>query len=220
MSYLVKLKNVNKYYFSSPNSEPVLKNISLTLSAGEQVAIKGPSGSGKSTLMNIIGLLDRASDGYHELLGFNVAQLSPLELAQFRNLTIGFVFQSFHLLPRLSALENVMLPLLYRRMCKKLAREKSYQLLKKMQMDPWINQKPNQLSGGQQQRIAIARALVGDPKIILADEPTGALDSKNSQLIMDLLFELKTTLLVITHDPVIYQRFPRVITLSDGVIMA
>ncbi|MDX1900491.1 MAG: ABC transporter ATP-binding protein [Gammaproteobacteria bacterium] len=217
---MIQLKQLNKIYQHQHAPFYALKNISLEIRAGESLAITGPSGSGKSTLMHMIGLLDRPTSGEYLLRNSSTTDLSANELAQLRNRTTGFVFQSFFLLPRMDVLHNVMLPLFYRSEAESIAREKSIQMLEKVGMKNFISQRPNQLSGGQQQRVAIARALVGAPDIILADEPTGALDSTNGKLIMDMLLTLNReenkTLIIVTHDPSISRLFPRVIQIRDG----
>jgi len=223
LSLLIRLDNIEKHYPGTVLNAAVLQGITLSIHKGENIAVTGPSGSGKSTLMNILGLLDQPSAGHYHLLGEKISGLTADELAFRRNRTLGFVFQSFFLLPRLNAIENVMLPLLYRRIKKSIARERACELLDQTGMQQWSHHTPDQLSGGQQQRVAIARALSGKPDIILADEPTGALDSENSQKIIDLLFELnrtqQTTLVVISHDPAVYSRFSRIIQLRDGKIL-
>lgn len=223
MSSLIRLENVSRHYGAGERRVTVLQDISFRLSAGETVAITGSSGSGKSTLMNLIGLLDRPSSGRYFLAGKEVSSLPTSLLATFRNQKIGFVFQAFYLLPRLSVLQNVMLPLQYRREPSLSARNKAIAVLAQTGMQNYLHALPQTLSGGQQQRVAIARALVGEPEILLADEPTGALDSCNSRRVMDLLFSLNTkrnsTLLVITHDEEIRARFPRHLILRDGRLL-
>jgi putative ABC transport system ATP-binding protein len=220
---LVKLENVTKLYRSGVSEYHALKGIDFTLDKGEIIAIIGASGSGKSTLMNILGFLDRCTTGHYYFSGKNVSQLHDNELAQIRNQKIGFVFQSFFLLPRLNALQNVMLPLFYRGVATEVAEEKSLRMLDKVGMKTFIKHKPNQLSGGQQQRVAIARALVGDPDVILADEPTGALDSATGQDVLNLFKELnqneKRTIVIITHDHDVSRQCQRVVALKDGKMM-
>lgn len=190
---------------------------------GELIAIIGASGSGKSTLMNILGFLDQCTTGTYFFADENVSQLTDAQLANIRNRKIGFVFQSFFLLPRLSALQNVMLPLFYRAETNAIAKEKALTMLDKVGMKSFADRKPNQLSGGQQQRVAIARALVGNPDIIFADEPTGALDSTTGKEVMDLFLQLhheeQRTLVLVTHDPIISRLCQRVVTLKDGLIL-
>ena len=221
MSLLITLNNIEKHW-QNTSTTAVLRSVSLSVIQGENIAITGPSGSGKSTLLNILGLLDQPSGGQYHLLGKNVSTLTPDQRAYRRNQTIGFVFQSFFLLPGLNALENIMLPLLYRRTPKSAAKDRAEKLLKQIGMHAFRCHYPAQLSGGQQQRIAIARALAGHPILLLADEPTGALDSDNSQKVIDLLFEFnqtqKTTLIVVSHDKAVYGRFSRLIRLHDGKI--
>ena len=222
MSSLIDLRNITKIYQTGISEFHALKGISLTLMRGEMLAIVGYSGSGKSTLMNIMGFLDHCTTGDYLLGNENVSRLSDTALAMTRNKRIGFVFQSFFLLPRLSALQNVMLPLFYRETPMAEAREKASAILKKVGMTVFENHKPNQLSGGQQQRVAIARALVGDPDVIFADEPTGALDSKTGQEVLDLFLHLNrdegVTIVIVTHDKEVSRLCQRVITLKDGLI--
>ena len=214
---------VKKYHVGSVEST-VLKGVSLTVEKGDMLAIVGASGSGKSTLMNIIGLLDKPCEGHYSLQGHNVASLHDDDLARMRNECIGFVLQQFNLLPRLTAVQNVELQLAYRsNMSSDKARQQALQALKRVNMHTFANYRPTQLSGGQQQRIAIARALVGEPQVILADEPTGALDSATGQEIMALFLALHQegrTLILITHDEQIAAQCKRSITLSDGKVIA
>jgi len=223
LSSLVKLTQITKKYHSANYEFTALKEVNFSLSTGEMVAIVGASGSGKSTLMNIIGFLDRCSTGSYFFSGQDVSHLKESELAKIRNQKIGFVFQSFFLLPRLSALQNVMLPLFYRGEDKKTAQEKSLALLDKVDMKQFQHHKPNQLSGGQQQRVAIARALVGDPAIILADEPTGSLDSKTGSDVMELFLRLNSeerrTIVLVTHDKEVSHLCQRTVTIKDGSIV-
>jgi putative ABC transport system ATP-binding protein len=199
----------------------VLKGISLNVLKNEYVALMGPSGSGKSTLMNIIGCLDTPTAGTYILNEKDVSQMEDNALAEVRNQEIGFVFQQFNLLPRLTALENVALPLVYAGMSKKLRNEKAGQVLEMVSLTDRSHHKPNELSGGQCQRVAIARALVNDPSIILADEPTGNLDSKTSQEIMEIFSEIHTrgnTVILVTHEEDIANHAHRIIRLRDGII--
>lgn len=225
LSCLVKLENITKTYSAEGNQHAycALKGVDFTMQVGEFVGIVGASGSGKSTLMNVIGFLDRCTTGAYFFANQSVAELHDNQLATIRNRKIGFIFQSFFLLPRLTALQNVMLPLFYRGETSAVAKVKATNVLANLGLKNFITHKPNALSGGQQQRVAIARALVGDPELILADEPTGSLDQKNSTEVMDLLLELnkkeKRTILLITHDREISQRCPRVVTISDGQII-
>ncbi len=223
LSSLIKLNQVKKIYQSSANEYHALKGVDVTIERGEMVAIVGASGSGKSTLMNIIGFLDHCTSGSYFFAGENVSNLKNTELSGIRNLKIGFVFQSFFLLPRLNALQNVMLPLFYRGVDKKLSRDKAHAMLEKVGMRQFADRKPNQLSGGQQQRVAIARALVGDAEIILADEPTGSLDSKTGGEVMDLFLHLnedeKRTIVLVTHDEHVSRMCKRTIMIKDGCVV-
>lgn len=204
------------------NHVHALRSASLDIERGEMVAIVGSSGSGKSTLMNIIGFLDRPASGRYLYHDSDVANLHEDELADIRNREIGFVFQSFFLLPRLTALQNVILPLFYRGLDQADASEQAQKMLTKLKVGHLAQHRPNQLSGGQQQRVAIARALVGDPKVILADEPTGALDSDTGDEVMHLFADLHRkegrTIVIITHDKEISRRCERVMTIKDGVL--
>jgi putative ABC transport system ATP-binding protein len=224
LSFLIELKNVSKIYSLGQEKYSALKEVNLTIERGEMTAIIGQSGSGKSTLMNILGFLDHCTQGQYLFTGNDVSRLSAQALATIRNQRIGFVFQSFFLLARANALHNVMLPLFYRGVPTNEARELALAMLDKVGVAHLYDHRPNQLSGGQQQRVAIARALVGDPDIILADEPTGALDSQTGHEVMQLFERLHheegRTLLVITHDPHISARCKRVITIKDGKIKA
>ncbi len=220
---LVKLENVTKTYNLGGNSFSALKGVDFQLQSGEMTAIVGVSGSGKSTLMNIIGFLDRCTNGRYIFNDVDVSQLSEHELADIRNQKIGFVFQSFFLLPRSTALQNVMLPLFYRGTPREQAKLKALQMLEKVGVAHLANQRPNQMSGGQQQRVAIARALVGDPEVILADEPTGALDSQTGDDVMRLFTLLNEnegrTIIIITHDKGVSKRCSRTVTIKDGRIV-
>ncbi len=222
---MIQLKNISKSYPLGDSVSPVLKHIDLQVDAGEMVAIMGASGSGKSTLMNLIGLLDQPDSGWYYLNGSDVSRLQEDERAQFRNRSIGFVFQSFFLLPRMSAIQNVCLPLQYRDdMPEADMHARAHAVLTKVGMGNLTTNRPNQLSGGQQQRVAIARALVVNPAIVLADEPTGALDSKTGQEIMDLLTQLNreeaATIVIVTHDPKVSAQCQRVIHIVDGSIVS
>lgn len=221
MSCLIKLTNVVKTYTLPEHRVTALRGVSVSIMRGEMTAIMGASGSGKSTLMNIMGLLDRPTSGSYTFDGLDVATLPDEALARFRNQKIGFVFQSFFLLPRLTALENVMLPLHYAGVTREEARTRAETLLNKMGVLALAAHRPNQLSGGQQQRVAIARALVNHPDILLADEPTGALDSKTGSDVMALFKQLNEegrTIVIITHDPVISAQCKRVLTIKDGTM--
>lgn len=219
---IISITDLIKKYKIGPIESTILKRISLTINEGEMLAIVGASGSGKSTLMNLIGLLDKADSGQYLLCGRNVAGLNDDELALLRNQYIGFVFQQFNLLPRFSALQNVALPLLYRNMPTSKAMQSALDALKRVGMGLFAAHRPTQLSGGQQQRVAIARALVGEPQVILADEPTGALDSATRTEIMQLFHTLHSegrTLIIITHDEDIALQCSRYIALADGQIV-
>ena len=220
---MINLKNIHKSYFLAGQEDKVLRGINVVINPGEMVALMGPSGSGKSTLMNIIGLLDQPSEGEYFLNQQEVHSLQANQLAELRNRHIGFIFQSFFLLPRLTALQNVSLPLIYREDNSEDMKEKARSVLEKVGLNHLTHHRPNELSGGQQQRVAIARALVGNPKIILADEPTGALDSTTSDEVLDLLCQLnrdeKTTMLIVTHDLNVAERCQRIIKLKDGVLV-
>jgi putative ABC transport system ATP-binding protein len=221
MQPVIQLHNIQKNYFLGKVVIEVLKGISLTIQKGEYVALMGPSGSGKSTLMNIIGCLDTPTSGSYELAGQSVSGMTDNELADVRNQQIGFVFQQFNLLPRLTALENVALPLVYAGVSKKERTERARQVLDRVNLSDRSHHKPNELSGGQNQRVAIARALVNNPSIILADEPTGNLDSRTSGEIMDIFGQIHTsgnTVVLVTHEEDIAAHAKRIIRLRDGVI--
>ena len=221
MKKLIDLRNINKTYRNGDQELKVLKNINLTVEEGEFVAIMGPSGSGKSTLMNIIGMLDRPSTGEYFLENEDVANLGDKKLAKVRNNQIGFVFQQFFLLSKLNALENVELPLIYAGVSQGSRKNLAKQYLEKVDLGTRMTHLPSELSGGQKQRVAIARALVNNPSIILADEPTGALDTKTGEQIMELLMELNAegkTIIMVTHEPEIAAYAKRQIVIRDGVI--
>ena len=221
MQSVIQLHNIQKNYFLGKVVIEVLKGISLTIQKGEYVALMGPSGSGKSTLMNIIGCLDTPTSGMYELAEQSVSGMTDNELADVRNQQIGFVFQQFNLLPRLTALENVALPLVYAGVSKKERTERARHVLDMVSLSDRSHHKPNELSGGQNQRVAIARALVNNPSLILADEPTGNLDSKTSGEIMDIFGQIHTsgnTVVLVTHEEDIAAHAKRIIRLRDGVI--
>ena len=218
----MKLSEITKVYGTGSLEVPVLHGIDLAVEDGEFISIMGPSGSGKSTLMNIIGFLDYPSAGIFELNGENISSAKEKQLAQLRNKHIGFVFQQFFLLPRLNALKNVEAPLIYAGVPKRERTEKAKMMLEKVGLGDRMKHLPNQLSGGQKQRVAIARALVNNPSLILADEPTGALDSKTSGQIMELLVQLNEegkTVIIVTHEEEIAAYTDRMITLKDGEII-
>jgi len=219
MAPIIHLEGIRKSYFIGKNELEVLKGISLNILKNEYVALMGPSGSGKSTLMNILGCLDTPSQGTYVLNGKDVSQMIDNALAEVRNKEIGFVFQQFNLLPRLTALENVALPLVYAGMTKKQRNEKAMHVLSLVSLTDRSHHKPNELSGGQSQRVAIARALVNDPSIILADEPTGNLDTKTSHEIMDIFGKIHSngnTVVLVTHEEDIAAHAKRVVRLRDG----
>lgn len=220
---ILNLEHIYKDYQQDKLVVPVLKDVCLQVEEGEYVAIMGPSGSGKSTLMNIIGCLDLPTSGSYELAGSDVLSLNENKLADLRLGTIGFVFQNFQLLPRMSALENVALPLVYAGMRKKVRRERAREALVRVGLEDRTSFNPTQLSGGQKQRVAIARAMVNKPKILLADEPTGALDSKTGHMVMDLFHRLHEeqgkTIVLITHSQELATETQRIVTLLDGEIV-
>lgn len=219
---LLNLSHIYKDYQQEKLVVPVLKDVSLSVEEGEYVAIMGPSGSGKTTLMNIIGCLDKPTEGMFLLDGQDIRSCSENDMSDIRLNKIGFVFQSFHLLPRQSALSNVEMPLNYAKVPKKERRERAFHALERVGLVDRVDFKPNQLSGGQMQRVAIARAIVNNPKLLLADEPTGALDSKSGAQVMELFQKLNdegVTVLMITHDPDIASHAKRVVTIRDGVLM-
>jgi putative ABC transport system ATP-binding protein len=222
-NFVVKAENLTKTYLMGEVEVQALRGAALAVQPGELLAIMGPSGSGKSTLMNILGCLDQPTSGQYYLEGVDVAQLSDNKLAQIRGKRIGFVFQSFNLLPRTSALSNVELPLVYMGLGLSERRRQSIAALKMVGLGDRLHHKPNELSGGQQQRVAIARALVTNPAIIMADEPTGNLDSKSSEEIMGIFQHLNEeqgiTIIFVTHEPDIAQHTRRVVRLADGVIV-
>ena len=219
---MISVKNLKKTYLLGGEEVHALDDVSLLIKEHEFVAIIGQSGSGKSTCMNMLGCLDRPDSGEITLDGTDILKCKEKELSVIRNKKIGFIFQQFHLLPKLSALENVELPLIYQGMPTKKRREKAVKALKAVGLEKRMNHKPNQLSGGQQQRVAIARALVGEPSLILADEPTGNLDSRSGKEIMMLLHNLHeegNTIVLITHDNNVAMEAPRQVQISDGKII-
>jgi len=221
MEPILHLKNIYKSYYLGKQELKVLKDISLNIFKNEYVALMGPSGSGKSTLMNILGCLDTATSGTYVLNGKDVSKMPDNDLAEIRNKEIGFVFQQFNLLPRLTAAENVALPLVYNGTSKKQRIEQALEMLHRVGLADRSHHKPNELSGGQGQRVAIARALVNNPAIILADEPTGNLDSKTSEEIMQVFGKIHTegnTVILVTHEEDIAHYAHRVIRLKDGVV--
>ncbi|RKY63212.1 MAG: macrolide ABC transporter ATP-binding protein [Candidatus Latescibacterota bacterium] len=219
---MIKLVDVRKVYKMGKVDVEALRGIDLEIEEGEYVAVLGPSGSGKSTLMHIIGCLDRPTSGRYYLDGREVSRLSPSQLAEIRNTKVGFVFQSFNLLPHATALENVELPMIYRRMRAKERKKRAKMLLDMLGLGERASHRPPELSGGEQQRVAIARALANDPQILLADEPTGNLDSKSGEEVVkmfDDLWRQGRTIVVVTHDPAVAERAERIVRLLDGRIV-
>ncbi|HYH07087.1 MAG TPA: ABC transporter ATP-binding protein [Thermoanaerobaculia bacterium] len=218
---IIRMDNIRKVYDTGKVKVEALKGIDLDIHPGEFVAIVGPSGSGKSTLMNLLGCLDTPTDGIYEIGGDNVAGVTRDQLAEIRNRRVGFVFQSFNLLPHLTALENVELPMLFGGIAPKARRTRASELLEKVGLGERLDHKPTELSGGQMQRVAIARALAMDPDILLADEPTGNLDTTSGTDIMSIFTELwksGRTLVIITHDPALARRASRIVEIRDGRI--
>lgn len=220
---MIKLEDISKEYYMTKVKVEALRGINLEINRGEFVSIMGPSGSGKSTLLNIVGVLDQPTSGAYYLEGVDITQLRDKELAQIRNRHFGFIFQSYNLFPELTALENVMVPMMYARLPKRERIERAKQLLAQVEMDHRFDHFPNQLSGGEQQRVAIARALANNPTLILADEPTGNLATEQSMEIMELLTQLNergTTVVMVTHDPLISSFGKRLVKLQDGRILS
>ncbi len=218
---IIQLEDIHKSYFMGKQALPVLKGVSLDIFKNEYVALMGPSGSGKSTLMNILGCLDTPTDGTYILNGQDVSKMPDDDLADVRNLEIGFVFQQFNLLPRLTAVENVALPLVYAGVPRRQRLERAMAVLEKVSLTDRSHHKPNELSGGQAQRVAIARALINNPSLILADEPTGNLDSKTSNEIMDIFTAIQAagnTVVLVTHEEDIANYAFRIVRLRDGLI--
>lgn len=219
---MIQIKKVNKYYINGENKLHALQDVDFHIQKGEFVSIMGSSGSGKSTMMNILGCLDREFEGEYVLDGISIREIAEKNLCKVRNQKIGFVFQSFHLLPKLSALENVELPLVYAGISKKEREERAKKMLEIVGLGTRFHHRPNELSGGQRQRVAIARALVNDPAIILADEPTGNLDSQSEKEIMNFFQELHRkgkTIVVVTHEPEVAKYTKRILHFKDGKLL-
>ena len=220
---MIEIKDLHKSYHMGSNSLHVLKGINFTVDEGEMVAIMGSSGSGKSTLLNILGILDEADEGSYELDGKVIKDLNEKVAANYRNKFLGFIFQSFNLINYKSALDNIALPLYYQGVNRTARMEKATHYLEKVGLGDWASHLPSELSGGQKQRIAIARALASDPKVLLADEPTGALDSSTSYEVMELIQEINNegkTILIVTHEDDIAHMCKRIVNLKDGVIIS
>ncbi len=221
-SAIIRLENIFKIYGIGETEVKALNDVNLVINEGEYCAIMGPSGSGKSTAMNIIGCLDRPSSGHYYLDNLDVAKMDDGSLAHIRNKNLGFVFQQFHLLPQLTALENVMLPMVYASVRPTERRDRATEALIKVGLEKRLNNKPTQLSGGQQQRVAIARAIVNRPVVLLADEPTGALDSRTTQEVLDIFSELNAsgiTVVMVTHEPEVARQTQRIVWFRDGEVV-
>jgi putative ABC transport system ATP-binding protein len=221
-SAIIRLENIFKIYGSGETEVQALNDINLMIKSGEYCSIMGPSGSGKSTAMNIIGCLDRPTSGHYYLDNLDVAHIDDKSLAHIRNKKLGFVFQQFHLLPQLTALENVMLPMVYASVNPNERRDRAAEALIQVGLEKRFNNKPTQLSGGQQQRVAIARAIVNRPVVLLADEPTGALDSRTTQEVLDIFTELNLsgiTVVMVTHEPDVARQTQRIIWFRDGEVL-
>lgn len=219
---IIQINNINKYYINGENKLHALKNINFNIKKGEFVAIMGSSGSGKSTMMNILGCLDKEFEGEYILDDVNISNLSENKICKIRNSKIGFVFQSFNLLPKLTTEENVELPLVYAGIDKEERKKRALEVLKKVGLEKRLHHKPNELSGGQRQRVAIARALINNPSVILADEPTGNLDSVSENEIMNLFKELNNqgkTIIIVSHEPEIANFCKRILLFKDGEII-
>ncbi|WP_221642845.1 ABC transporter ATP-binding protein [Nostoc sp. 2RC] len=219
---IIRLENIYKVYGTGETEVKALNDVNLTIHEGEYCSIMGPSGSGKSTAMNIIGCLDRPTGGHYYLDNIDVAQMDDKSLAHIRNKKLGFVFQQFHLLPQLTALENVMLPMVYANVNPKERSDRATEALTRVGLAKRLNNKPTQLSGGQQQRVAIARAIVNRPVVLLADEPTGALDSRTTQEVLDIFSELNAsgiTVVMVTHEPEVARQTHRIVWFRDGQVV-
>ncbi|BCL34167.1 ABC transporter ATP-binding protein [Nostoc sp. MS1] len=221
-SAIIRLENIFKIYGTGETEVKALNDVNLVINEGEYCSIMGPSGSGKSTAMNIIGCLDRPTGGHYYLDNVDVAQMNDADLAHIRNRKLGFVFQQFHLLPQLSALENVMLPMVYADVNPNERRDRATEALIRVGLEKRLNNKPTQLSGGQQQRVAIARAIVNRPVVLLADEPTGALDSRTTQEVLNIFTELNDggiTVVMVTHEPEVARQTKRIVWFKDGQVV-
>jgi putative ABC transport system ATP-binding protein len=219
---IIRLENINKTYGIEDTLVKALDDVTLSIAEGEYCAIMGPSGSGKSSAMNIIGCLDQPTSGHYYLDKLDVSTVPDAELAKIRNRKLGFIFQQFHLLPQLNALENVMLPMIYGGLPPNERKERAVVALEKVGLSNRMVNRPNQLSGGQQQRVAIARAIVGEPRVLLADEPTGALDSRTTQEVMDIFTQLNETgitIVMVTHEPDVAKQTRRIVWFKDGRVV-